>query len=383
MLTFADAFDSVLSYMGAAPSSDTKRDARLAIDEALRELINAHNWSYLYAHGRVNTHAPYTTGTIEYQDSGGVLPRLVTLTDGTWPDWAFGGSIRIVNVVYGVDQILDATTLTLSEDLTPVVDIAPGTQYVLYQDIYPLSEDFIAQDQAIYESCFGGLEYVHPREWLFGQRWIYQVGVPRYYSITGDQKYPNRMCVRLSPTPVDNKTLDYIYKRRPRPLIWQAEGTGTVTLAQGELLVTGLGTVFDPTMKGSVLRISANKMAPTWMAGNNPGVFEGIIRTVADAQTAYLTEPCRFSFTDATYLISDPIDIEVGSMGSAFLRCCEAKVSVRRIMKDKPSAQAQYRLELTRAMEADSRSFANRAEGDGRGGYRMRMKDMPMGADMS
>ena len=381
MLTFQDAFDSLLGYMGAAPSTDTRRDARQCIDEGLRELINGHNWSYLYEHGRVNTHAPYTTGTIDYQLSTGALPRLVTLTDGVWPDWAFGGSIRIGNVVYMVDQVIDATTLTLTDDLSPVVDLPPGTAYAIYQDIYPLSEDFIAQDQAIYESCFGGLQFVHPREWLAGQRWVYQVGVPRYYSITGDKKYPGRLCVRLSPTPVDNRTLDYIFKRRSRPLIWQNEGTGTITIAQGTPLVAGVGTVFHPTMKGSVLRLSANKQPPTWMPGSNPFVYEGIIRTVVDAQTVYLSEPCPYDFIDATYLISDPIDIECGSMQNAFLRSCEAKVAQHRVMKDKPNALSQYKLELVKAKEADSRSFAGRAEGDGRGGYRQRAKDCPMGPD--
>ena len=83
----------------------------------------------------------------------------------------------------------------------------------------------------------------------------------------------------------------------------------------------------------------------------------------------------------ASYVISDPIDIETQSMQNVFMRCCEKAIAQHRIMKDKPSAKNQYIDELRRAKEADTRSFSGRAEGEIIWS-RQRMKDMPLGADM-
>ena len=64
MFTFTDAFDSLIFYLGGAPSEANRRDCYQAIDEALRDIVNAHTWSYLYKQGRINTRAPFTDGTI-------------------------------------------------------------------------------------------------------------------------------------------------------------------------------------------------------------------------------------------------------------------------------------------------------------------------------
>ncbi len=384
LFTFADAFDSLLSYMGAAPSTQTLRDARQSIDEALRDVVNAHTWSYYYTFGRINTNKPFSDGSVQFQYSSGPLPYYMTLTGGTWPSWIFDAYLFINNVVYRVDQVIDATHITLLPPLTPVIDLPAGTNYQAYQDSYVLPIDFLAQDQSLYETVFGTLFYVHPRQWLFAHRYIYNIGIPQFYCIDGDVKYPNRLVVRVAPMPVDDRTLDFIYKRRPRPIVWQTMSQGTISLTNNSQIVTGSGTVFDQTMVGSVLRVSPNTASlPTWMPGNNPAVFESLIYSVQSASQLTLSPqtPSTVSYSSVPYVISDPIDIETQTMMNAFLRCCEHKLSQHRIMKDKPDAKAQYLDELRRAKEADTRSFAGRAEGEV-SWHRQRMKDMPMGPDM-
>lgn len=390
LFTFADAFDALIAYLGASPSTQTLRDCRQAIDEALRDIVNAHTWSYYYTFGRLNTNAPFNDGTIKFQLSSGPLPNYMTLTPQAstgWPSWAADGYIYINNIVYRVDRVIDATHLTmqvLNVNLAPRADLAAGTSYQLYQDSYLLPVDFIAQDQSLYETCFGPLQYVHPREWLFAHRYIFNTGIPQFYAIDSDIKYPNRLVVRLAPLPVDNRTLDYIYKRRPRPILWQTMSQGTVSLVSGSVSVVGVGTAFDQTMAGSVLRVSPTVALPTWMPGPNPATFEAIIDSVQDSTHLKLMPltPSTVTYTGVGYVISDPIDIETGSMLNAFLRCCEHKVGQIRIMKDKPDALTQYRYELQKAKDADTRSFSGRAEGE-IGWNRMRLKDMPLGPDMS
>ena len=383
LLTFADAVDSLLAYMGGTPAAQNLRDIKQSIGEALLELVNAHTWSYYYKHGRLITNAPYSQGTIQYQAPAGAYPYEVTLTGGTWPSWIIDGYLYVNNVVLRVDQLIDSTHVTLEPPLIPSADLAAGTGYQAYQDSYELPIDFIAQDQALYELCFGPMEYVHPRTWLAAHRYIYNTGSPQMYTIDGDDKYPNRLVVRFAPLPVDNRTIDFIYKRRPRPILWTSMTAGSVSLTSGSWTVTGSGTAFDQTMVGSVIRVSANSSVPTWMPGNNPAVFEAIIQSVQSPSSLTLMPrtPSTVTYTNTGYVISDPIDIETGSMQNAFLRCCEHKFSQHRIMKDKPSAKAQYLDELRRAKEADSRSLAGRAEGDFEWN-RQRLKDMPMGPDL-
>lgn len=382
LFTFADALDSLLAYLGGAPSEQVRRDCYQSIDEAIRELTNAHSWSYLFTHGRLNMHPPFTTGTINYLASDGAFPYQVALVGAAWPSWAADAYLRIGTVTYRVDQRVDASTLSLMPPLVPAEDLPAGTIYALYQDSYLLPADFAAQDQGLYEYAFGGMDYVHPRDWLRAGRYSYQVGMPRAYCIDGDPKYPGRLVARFSPIPSDARTVDFLYKRRPRPIVWQSYSTGTVALSPLSAVVTGAGTNWDQTMAGSILRTSPNSALPTWMPGGNVATFEGVIRSVTSPTSLVLQAAPTVTYAAAVYRISDPVDIEVGSMENAFLRCCEHKLSQHRIMKDKPSAKTQYIDELIRAKEADSRSFTGRAEGDD-GGYRISMKDMPRGPDMS
>lgn len=389
LFTFADAFDSLIAYMGAAPSAQTLRDCRQSIDGALYDLVNSHNWSYYYSVGRLNLNAPYNTGTIQYWYQDGASPFLCQLTGGTLPTWTANAVLYVNNVVYQVDQYLTPTTFTLLPPLVPVVDLPAGTSYQLYQDTYELPVDFRAQDQSLYESVFGALQYVHPREWLFQHRWLYNSGVPSNYTIMGDPKYANRLVARFAPLPTESRTLDFIYQRRPRPILWQNMSQGTISLTANSTVVTGMGTAFDQTMVGtgqgfggSVLRVSSNSSVPTWMPGTNPAVFEAQIYSVQSATqlTIMPLTPSTVTYTNTGYMISDPLDVETGSMREAFIRCCEWKLSQIRIMKDAKDRKAIYLDELRRAKEADVRSFSGRAEGEWTW-HKQRMKDMPLGPD--
>ena len=53
--TFQDVIDHALDYLGGNPQDAALRDCKRATLEAYRTLANAHNWSYLYTHGRIIT----------------------------------------------------------------------------------------------------------------------------------------------------------------------------------------------------------------------------------------------------------------------------------------------------------------------------------------
>src|SRR5262245_52892696 len=77
----------MVDFLGSDNTQEASRIARRSLQAALRELINAHNWTYLYNQGRLFTHGVQTAGTVQYLHSAGANPRQLTLTGATWPSW--------------------------------------------------------------------------------------------------------------------------------------------------------------------------------------------------------------------------------------------------------------------------------------------------------
>jgi hypothetical protein len=383
--TFQDAVDHGLDYLGSNPTDQARRDCVRAILESYRDLANAFNWTYLYTPGRLITSPAYdssaTGATLAYLDSSGTYPRQVTISGDVWPDWAGDGVIRIGTVGYKVDQRISATVLTLDETIKPSADIPALTPFTMYQDSYLLPEDFVAQDQALYELNFGGMDYTHPREWLFENRYVFAQGTPQFFTITGDRKYPGRLLTRIFPWPFQVKTIDFIYKRRPRVLLTQRVVAGTVSVTGSGTALTGVGTAFMPKHVGSVIRLSGNPKPPSSLImGDNVAVFETTIAAYVSPTSVVLRDPVDATYTASGYVVSDPIDIEQGAMLNAYLRCVEKHLGMARTLKDKPSASKQYDVALGEAKSADSRSFQGRSVGQ-TGRYRPRFRDMPTGPD--
>ena len=384
MFTYQDSVDHLVDYLGGVASDQVVRDCKRAVIASVRDLANAHRWSYHYTHGRVNTVAPYSTGTIAYDHTGGTYERMVTLSSGTWPTWAADGQIRFElstdladGPIYEVEERKSSSIITLSEDLNPGQDVSSGSVYVLYRDSYALPEDFIAQDEATYQDNFSQMDFIHPRDWLAYNRYRYSSGIPRYYTIVGDNLNNGRMTLRLAPYPDAAKTIDFVYQRRPRSLRILSETTGTVSMTSGASTVTGVGTAFTESMVGSVIRLSSTTTAPTSIVGDNPYEFESVITGFTSATSVTVRDSAPDDFASVAYVISDPIDIEQGAMLTAFQRGLEFQLSLTRVLKDKPSSRAAYELALALAKDADSRSFSGRSAGDPPR-LRRRLRDMPI-----
>jgi len=394
--TFQDLIDHGIDYLGSNPSSNAQRDCVRAALEAYRDLANAFNWTYLYTHGRVMTNAAYDGSlnlvlpTVKYQQSTGAYPLMVTLTGDMWPVWAGDGSyIRLglvdssgntTLVTYRVAQRVSATVLTLTQSLNPGADMPAGTTFILYQDTLLLPSDYISQDQALYERNFGGMDYTHPREWLYENRYIFAQGTPLYYTITGDPQYPGRLCLKVFPWPIETKTIDFVYKRRPRPLVHMLYSSSAMSasITAGTQIVTGVGTTFTPAMVGSVIRIaSGGTTAPSSLImGEGRVILESVITTYVSATSVTISDVADITYAACPFTISDSVDIEQGAMLNALLRGIEKHLGMNRTLKDKPSAIKQYDLALSEAKSADSRSFAGRSAGQ-RIPVRLRLRDYP------
>lgn len=382
-VTYQDAIDAAVDYLGGNPSDSVQRDARRAVLEAYRDYANAQRWSYLLSQGRIVTSGPYNCGQVTYDPT----TNQVALTGLDWdgnpaafPSWIVGNYLRVGWQAWKVVRLLDPQTVLLDELLNPGNAIGP-VDYVAYRDTYLLPVDFVGQDQALYEQNFGGLEYVHPRQWTFQKRYIYAEGTPQFFTITGDPCWPGRMVIRFVPYPHEARTIDFLYHRRPRPLVISEVYTGTVAGMGGDTALVGTGTFWNTAMQGSVVRISANSKLPTSAVGGfrgyNPPLLQTRIYDVTDGTDLVLTDPLPQDVTGVAFTISDPVDFEIGAMMNAYFRCVEFHLSLNRTLKDKPSARQAYLTALGEARAADSRVFTGRAVGDPHV-YRQPLRDMPM-----
>jgi hypothetical protein len=384
--TYQDAVLAVSDYIGASDDRAI-RDAKRAVIGAYKELANARRWTYLIHHGRIITNAPYVgddaLATIQYQATAGTYPRQVTLTGGVFPSWVAGGYMRVGPVAFRIAQRISDTILTLDEQVCPSADLPVLTSFIIYQDTYLLPADYISQDQALFEMNFGSMTFSNPQSWLFTNRYVLASGIPQAFTITGDPQYPGRLVFRCYPWPNSVATIDFLYVRRPRALSISVLGKpGLASITGGTNVVTlaspPAGFQFTPGMVGSVIRLSSLATLPTSEVGDNPPALESVIVAWTSGTSVVVADTYSGTLAGVGYIVSDPIDIEQGSMLNAFNRCCEKHVGIGRVMKDKPSANKQYLEELEKARSADSRSFAMRSVGDAGCIPRMRLRDMPM-----
>lgn len=383
MTTWKDLIDHLIDWTGSNPGGDATRDARRASLSALRELGSMARWSYYYQRGRMNSVAPYSTGTAAYDHTGGAFERMLTLTSGTWPAWASFGSLVIANVIYEVADRKSDTVVTLTSASNPGDDLASGTGYAIYRDTFPLPTDCLAIDMMVLVNYAWVMGSEHPTSWLQRQQIYRGQALPRVYCIRGDPNYIGTMAVSFFPAPDAAYNFDYIYQRRPRPLLIDEYAAGSVTTSSGSATLTGVGTSWTSRMVGSVARVSSSQsLSPTGLSGSNPYRFERIITAVGSPTSITLDDSVDEAYTRVKYSISDPVDIEEGAMLTALLRGCEYQMAVARHMKDRQEEETAWLRSLIQAREADSRNFSEDHAG-ARHPFPYRLANFPAGPDVS
>lgn len=297
-------------------------------------------------------------------NSGGATERRLTLTGGTWPDWAAQGSVVISNVPYLVEARLSSTVLTLASSASPAADIASGTSYEIRRDLYALPTDFVACDEVVVNEVGLVLEWQHPRTWASQRRVNTGPGRPVTFSLIGAANDPGEMRMALWPAPNAVYYIDMLYRRKFRPLVYADVNTGLASGSASGTTITGSGTAFAALHVGSVIRLGAdNQDAPTGPRGNNPALYEGTITAYTSATSVTVSPALPQAFDQVKYQISDPVDIEEVGMSEYLLRECERQFRLLARMKETDGEATAYALAFTRALEADTR-FSGRLASD-------------------
>jgi hypothetical protein len=358
---------------------------------AARIFPNEYKWSYYVRSGRVITNARQTTGTVAYDHSGGSSERLLTITGSTFPDWARFGRVRIDDHIHQVAEWIDSTNLQLSVDMNPGADIASGATYSLFRDSYPLPADLVSIDQLYVPDGTSIARFVHAREWHLLHRYTEQTSSTwLFYTIMGSRDYQNTLELALWPEPDSVFPVDFMYRRRMEPMRNEEVSAGRVTTAVGDKTVTGDSTAFSDVHVGAIMRFSENNDAeiPTGRTGANPYFAERTVMSVASATELEVDQEFNDVLTNVKYTISDPLDVEPGTMATAFLRCLEWQLSiVRRMFGERGEMKIvrdMYQEALRQAKESDSRVDHPRSVGSsmGFGRWPRPLVYLPSGADV-
>lgn len=362
MLTFSDLLDHALAYAGDNADANSTTKHRRAVQAAYATMATRNNWLYLWTQGRISTNAAYETGTVEYDHTGGANERQLTLAGGTWPSWAAYGFVVIAGTPYAVATRVSDTIVTLAAASNPGEDVAAGTDFSLYRDSYPLPTDFVSGDETVINDQGQVLEYVHPRVWSSARRQNLGSGTPSQFSYVGDPSRLGSLRMVLTPPADSVQHIDFLYRRRPRVMFYEAHDTGLVTVADDT--VTGVGTAFKSRMVGSIIRFGEdNQVVPTGLSGGAPCQAERTITAVASATSLTIDSALDEDITESVcYVVSDPCDIDELGMTEYMLREVECQYRIiARSKIDKLDEKRDYDLAFTRALENDNRSSSRAA----------------------
>lgn len=189
-------------------SGDQTSDISDCVQDGLRRVYAAYDWSFLHPIADVTTTAPYSTGTIT------IASGVVTLTGGTFPSWATSGILKVNNRYYSVASRDSNTQITLDSTSTT---IATAASYQLARPEVALDAAFdaVANDSDL-------TYYPSPDYWYPPVKWRHDSTIrqlegnnpefdrPVFYSVrtvTFDPTVGSRKVLALYPAPDQVYTL--------------------------------------------------------------------------------------------------------------------------------------------------------------------------------
>jgi hypothetical protein len=326
-------FEDLMSHLIRGEQSGSRAKQQEWVKEACQGAYNSvcfqHEWDYYLKEYRIHIDAPYSTGTITYDHTGGASERLLTLASGTWPSWAKYGRVRISNYIHDVYDRLSDTTLQLHDNINPGEDIAAGTSYSIYRNHYPLPEDFLSMYWPCLENTIWKSWYITPSEWVQRERFVRASGTPVAWTIMANPDKTTDFAIILDPPPDAAQPFSFLYRRRPRTIRWsgiedQAINPTLSGSAAASTLTTS--TTLPSSMVGSILRISGSILSsttpPTGLGGSNPFEEQHRIKSISTTTVTLDGTTLDNAYSAGTaMLVSDPIDISHEMLDALLAEC--------------------------------------------------------------
>lgn len=402
IVTYADLINRCRRFLRTrgvpvVDGDDDQDMIRSSIHDGIAELIGRRVWTRYRRITRIALVAPYATGTIAYDHTGGTHERMVTLTSGTWPSWAVHGELVISSVSYRVADRKSNSIITLDPHVNPGADVASGTSYSLHRAYYTLPSNFVKMGEPQLATSWGRMIYITPDKWLSARTSsATTTGTPCNYTFMGDPSVLNNLAIYLFPVPNVAEGLEIPYIARPRPLVYAGNNSeecqGFITCTLNSPAITGEGgTDFEANMAGSILRIGKNAVDfPGGLDSAHPRTDERTVISVASTTALTVDAGVNTTFsTGVKYSISDPVDFDPGLI-PCLQRCIEKHLGFAYGLRFEssrggsvsiqPELERAYEQAFELAQQEDDRSYARRCAG---GGYEPRSWGYTVDAEVS
>lgn len=364
--TYQDVVEHLLDIFDLDGSERNYRQCRRAIDETYRELPQRARWVYFDKRYTIQTNAPYSTGTVSFDLTGGTYENQLTLSGGTWPSWAKSGLVLVNDLYHMIQERVSDTVLILKESTAPKADFTAQT-YSIQRGQYDLPEDCRRVIRVYHQEDQCNVPIIqidHTRDMNLVDN---TTSTPWTASIHGSTETYGRQAVHFSPVPSESDHFDVWYEASPRTLRYFRESKGVVTNSSTTLTFTE--AICEAGMVGAMIRFSANTtQEPTSTIGvrsdgslYNPYKHEARIVRLASTTSLIIDTAPSTTLSGVKFVISDPVEIRQPSMWTAFLRGCE--YSLARLISDKrlQERNAEYVQAIRFSMENDQPSVNSRS----------------------
>jgi len=212
MTTFADLKTYARDRYHDASDTKATREVGRFVNDAIRKISRAHDWSFYLDSGRVNTAVKYNTGTVAMANGASVI----TLSGGAFPlDVVTANASIVINtdtsIEFDVKTRDSGTQVTVADGQKWIGASTSGASYVLYYYKYSLPTNFVKMYDHEFQDFFAN--YLVPTNFE-----IYKLtnqaseGDPSNYTISGNKQ------IRFWPYPSRAVAMDFLYYRRPNVL---------------------------------------------------------------------------------------------------------------------------------------------------------------------
>lgn len=209
MTTFQQIYKQVQGFVGDR-SDDTLTKIKQWINEGVRDIWVAHEWAFKRATMRVNTVAPYSTGTVTVAKGSST----VTISGGSFSGltgYKFASAIG--EPYFRISDVAgDGLSCTLEAAFTETS--LSGSTFICYKDEYSLGTSVESVEAArLIQSGEGGLRHVRLSETEIFDSVPQTTDTPSYYYLAAAGS--NTIYLGLVDPPDDVYPIDVRYERKP------------------------------------------------------------------------------------------------------------------------------------------------------------------------
>jgi hypothetical protein len=356
-ITYADLVDRLGAKRDLQMSPREIMQLRTAVTDAYRDLPNQWSWKY-YNRRIIIWTSPAVSATVTYDHTGGAYERLLTLTSGTVPDWAYAGIVKIGDSAYQIQKKISSTTLVLAETSNPGSDVA-STSATIAREKYTLPYSIKRFNEVIATgSGLRTLSYTTESDVTHYRSYSGRLGSPTSYSTSPSASKQGALDISFSPIPTATSQVEINAEVYPRQLkVYELFGTDGASIGNNRF--TSATGRFNPNCVGCALRISTTTAIPRshlqYSESRDEYEVEVAITGVISA-TEVEVDSILPVVTGRGYTVSDIADI----MPHVTMQLLEAMAHERFVLNSnfesntRAQAVAEKNIELKKAVEADS-----------------------------